>query len=215
MRLLRFDLLGMTVLIPSLFRKARNASVSYPLSARSSAMPGIRLTQVSATTRSAVLPGVRTKTQGRHFASTTACILLFRPPFVTPIACVSAPLFRRWHSDGFLCDCCRAPPVQVCPARRRPTPTTFARCPFHSTARSGCKSSCGAHTQADPATTASLHVHDPAQYSPIIFPRRTRLVARQLRFNLRPLFVAEPKQARVHGWPRNPLANTLTQHMVN
>jgi hypothetical protein len=69
-----------------------------------------------------------------------------------------------------------------------------------------------------PATAASLHVHDAAQYPPVIVSRRTALVSRQLRLNLRPLFVAEPKQARVHGWPPNPLnpsTNPLNQRMVN
>ena len=110
----------MTVLMPRSLRKLRNASVSYPLSATSSVMPGIKLTQVSATTQSAVLPGVSTNTHGRHSSSTTAWILLFRPPLVRPIACVSAPLFRRWRSGGFSHDCCRVPPAQVYQARPRP-----------------------------------------------------------------------------------------------
>jgi hypothetical protein len=58
-------------------------------------------------------------------------------------------------------------------------------------------------------------VHDAAQYPPVIVSRRTALVSRQLRFNLRPLFIAEPKKARVHGWSPNPLTNLLNQHMVN
>src|SRR5215831_12183729 len=64
MRFLRLDLPGMPVLIGYCFSQARNASVSYPLSATSPAMPGIRLAHVSATVQSAVLPGVSTNTQG-------------------------------------------------------------------------------------------------------------------------------------------------------
>jgi hypothetical protein len=66
-----------------------------------------------------------------------------------------------------------------------------------------------------PATAASLHVHDAAQYAPIIATRRTRLVSRQSRFYLRPLRIVKPKQARIHGWPPNPSTNHLNQHMVN
>src|SRR5215470_4971076 len=122
MRFLRLDFPGMTVLIPRSLRKQRNASVSYPLSATSSVMPGIKLTQVSATTQSAVLPGVSTNTHGWHSSSTTAWILLFRPPLVTPIACVCAPLFHRWHSGGFSHDCYRGPLARVYHALRRPQP---------------------------------------------------------------------------------------------
>jgi len=81
------------------FEKRESASVSYPLSAMSRIRPGIRLTQVLATTQSAALAGVSTNTQGRHSSSTIAWILLLRPPLARPIACVSVPLFRRWHSD--------------------------------------------------------------------------------------------------------------------
>src|SRR5262249_46685828 len=140
--LLAIGFAGMTVLIPRSLRKLRNASVSYPLSATSSVMPGIKLTQVSATTQSAVLPGVNTNTHGRHSSSTTAWILLFRPPLVTPIACVSAPLFRRWHSGGFSHDCCRVPLAQVYHARQRPRPRGSARYLSRSTVQNGCRSSC-------------------------------------------------------------------------
>jgi hypothetical protein len=66
-----------------------------------------------------------------------------------------------------------------------------------------------------PATTDPLHVHDPAQYSTVIFSLWPRLIGRQMRLDFRPLFIAEPKQARIHGWPPNPLTNLLNQHMVN
>src|SRR4029077_10374030 len=150
------DLPGITVLMPRSLRNLRNASVSYPLSATSSATPGIKLTQVSATTQSAVLPGVSTNTHGRHSSSTTAWILLFRPPLVTPIACVSAPLFRRWRSDGFSHDCYRVPPAQVYHARRRPQPRGSARCPSRSSAQNGCRSSCAARTHSDNPSNDSL-----------------------------------------------------------
>jgi hypothetical protein len=50
-------------------------------------MPASRLTHSGATMQSAVLPGVSIKTQARCNLSTSPCILLFRPPLVTPIAC--------------------------------------------------------------------------------------------------------------------------------
>jgi hypothetical protein len=49
-----------------------------------------------------------------------------------------------------------------------------------------------------PATAHLLHMHDSAQDTPIILSRRPRLVGRQMRLNLRPLLIAEPKQIRAH-----------------
>jgi hypothetical protein len=66
-----------------------------------------------------------------------------------------------------------------------------------------------------PATTNPLHMHDPAQYSSVILSLWSGLVGRQMRLDFRPLFIAEPKQARIHGWPPNPLTNPLNQHTVN
>jgi hypothetical protein len=66
-----------------------------------------------------------------------------------------------------------------------------------------------------PATTDPLHMHDPAQYSTVVISLRPRLVGRQMRLDFRPLLIAEPKQARIHGWPPNPLTNLLNQHTVN
>src|ERR1700746_3708262 len=54
-------------------------------------MPGIRLTPSSAITQSAVLPGVRMNAQGRQYLSTTAWILLLRPPSVGPSPQNQAP----------------------------------------------------------------------------------------------------------------------------
>ena len=66
-----------------------------------------------------------------------------------------------------------------------------------------------------PAAANPLHVHDAAQYAPIILSFGARLVGWQMRLDLRPLLVAKPKQARIHGWPPNRLTNLLNQHMVN
>jgi hypothetical protein len=57
-------------------------------------------------------------------------------------------------------------------------------------------------------------MHDPAQNPPIVFSLRPGLVSWQMRLDLRPLRVAEPKQASFIGWPRW-LTNPLSQHMVN
>jgi hypothetical protein len=48
-------------------------------------MPGIKLTQSCAMMQSAVFPGVRINTRRLRSSSTIAWILLFRPPFVSPI----------------------------------------------------------------------------------------------------------------------------------
>src|SRR5262249_49374111 len=66
-----------------------------------------------------------------------------------------------------------------------------------------------------PAATNLLHVHDAAQYPPIILSFGARLVGWQMRLDLRPLLVAKPKQARIHGWPPSRLTNLLNQHMGN
>jgi hypothetical protein len=42
-----------------------------------------------------------------------------------------------------------------------------------------------------------------------------RLVGRQMRFDPRPLLIAEPKQARVHWLVSESLTNPLNQRMVN
>src|SRR6266853_3195679 len=49
-----------------------------------------------------------------------------------------------------------------------------------------------------PATPNPLDMHDPAQNPTVIFSRWPRLVGRQMRPDLRPLFVGEPKQVLVH-----------------
>ena len=67
-----------------------------------------------------------------------------------------------------------------------------------------------------PAAAHLLHVHDPAQNPSIIVARRTRLIGRQMRLNLRPLLVAEPEQIHAHGLGSlNRLTKSLNQHMVN
>jgi len=66
-----------------------------------------------------------------------------------------------------------------------------------------------------PAAANSLYVHDAAQYAPIILSFGAGLVGWQMRLDLRPLLVAKPKQARIHGWPPSRLTNLLNQHMVN
>ena len=68
----------------------------------------------------------------------------------------------------------------------------------------------------DPTAPHLLHMHDPAQNPPIIKALRTTLVGRQMRLDLRPLFIAEPKQISAHrsGLP-NRLTKPLNQHMVN
>jgi hypothetical protein len=66
-----------------------------------------------------------------------------------------------------------------------------------------------------PPATNTLNMHDAAQNPPIIIALRAGLVGRQMRFDFRPLLVAKPKQARIHGWPPNRLTNPLNQHMVN
>jgi hypothetical protein len=48
----------------------------------------------------------------------------------------------------------------------------------------------------NPAASRLEHMHDPAQYAAIVFARRTRLIGRQQRLDLRPLLVAKPKQIR-------------------
>ena len=98
MRFLRFDRPGITGLMPFFLREFRNELLSYALSPSNSLMPSTRLTHAGPTVQSAVLPGVRIKTNGRHNLSAIARILLFRPPFVTPIACSEPPLFRRQRS---------------------------------------------------------------------------------------------------------------------
>jgi hypothetical protein len=42
------------------------------------------------------------------------------------------------------------------------------------------------------------HMHDPTQNQPIVIPARSRLVSRQMRRDLRPLLIVEPKQMRFH-----------------
>jgi hypothetical protein len=50
----------------------------------------------------------------------------------------------------------------------------------------------------DPAA-ADLHdVHDPAQDASIVVALRPTLVRRQVRHDLRPLLIGEPKQMRIH-----------------
>jgi hypothetical protein len=66
-----------------------------------------------------------------------------------------------------------------------------------------------------PPASNALDMHDAAQNPPIIVALRAGLVGRQMRFDFRPLLVAKPKQARIHGWPLNRLTNSLNQHMVN
>src|SRR5262249_53834383 len=66
-----------------------------------------------------------------------------------------------------------------------------------------------------PAAANSLYVHDAPPYAPIIVSFRPRRVGWQMGLDLRPLLVAKPKQARIHGWPPSRLTNLLNQHMVN
>ena len=44
-----------------------------------------------------------------------------------------------------------------------------------------------------PATTHFQHMHDPAQNQPIVFTLRSRLFCRQMRLDLCPLLIVEPK----------------------
>ncbi len=44
-----------------------------------------------------------------------------------------------------------------------------------------------------PATSYLLNVHDAAQNPPVIFALGARLICRQMRYDLRPLLIAEPK----------------------
>src|SRR5580704_13535479 len=150
-------------------------------------MPGIRLTQVSATTQSAVLPGVSTKAHGRHSSSTIAWTLLFRPPLVMPIACVSAPLSAAGAAMNFHMAAVEGhvprhvglpgdrsehllPNAPFAPARE----TVVDRLVRPVLTRAVL-----------PATTTALHVHYAAQNPPIIFSLRPRLVARQMRLDPR------------------------------
>jgi hypothetical protein len=66
-----------------------------------------------------------------------------------------------------------------------------------------------------PPTAAALDMHDAAQYAPIVIALRPRLVGGQMRFDPRPLLVAEPKQARIHGLAPESLTNPLNQRIVN
>jgi hypothetical protein len=52
-----------------------------------------------------------------------------------------------------------------------------------------------------PTAANALHVHDAAQNPSIILSFRTGLIGRQMPLDFRPLLIAEPKQARIHGWP--------------
>lgn len=48
------------------------------------------------------------------------------------------------------------------------------------------------------AKRRSSALHDPAQNQPVVFAARPRLVCRQMRRDLRPLLIVEPKQMRFH-----------------
>jgi hypothetical protein len=56
----------------------------------------------------AACPGVISMVRSRPWPSTTAWILVVRPPRERPIACSSAPLFRPPRSDEPLPWCCRS-----------------------------------------------------------------------------------------------------------
>ena len=50
-----------------------------------------------------------------------------------------------------------------------------------------------------PAAADLEDMHDPAQDPSIVIALGTRLVCRQMRDDLRPLLIAEPKQIRING----------------
>jgi hypothetical protein len=60
-----------------------------------------------------------------------------------------------------------------------------------------------------PAASDLLNVHDPAQNPPIIVTCGAALIGRQMRRDLRPLLVAEPKQIGVHGLASRAVDQTL------
>jgi hypothetical protein len=49
-----------------------------------------------------------------------------------------------------------------------------------------------------PAAAAPEHVHDPADYAPVIGALDTTYILRQMRLNPRPLLVAQPEQIPAH-----------------
>jgi len=54
----------------------------------------------------------------------------------------------------------------------------------------------------DPTAADLQDMHDPAQDAPVILALRPGLVRRQVRHDLRPLIVGEPKQMRIHRLER-------------
>jgi len=67
----------------------------------------------------------------------------------------------------------------------------------------------------DPTAADLQDMHDPAQDAPVILALRPGLVRRQVRHDLRPLIVGEPKQMRIHRLASNRPASFLNQNIVN
>ena len=141
------------------------------------------------------------------------------------------PLFRRWRSGGPSRGCYPMQLVPVGQKDRRQKRISFAKSPFRSNVRTDCRRSWAGHSpwgnlasgsrfedMHDPAQDPSIvlasgsrfqDMHDPAQDPSIVIALGTRLVRRQMRDDLRPLLIAEPKQIRLPGLGRQLIDQTL------
>jgi hypothetical protein len=148
-----------------------------------------------------VLPGVSARRSGRPRTSTRAWIFVVRPPREMPMAWARAPFCAagtpvRLHIAavdlGRLGDPAlvgqRSKDTAPHTAPAPPVPTVVDRRWRTVIARA-----------VPPAPSALEHVHDARDHSPVIYPTRSRLVLRQVRFNRRPRFIRQPKQRSRHA----------------
>ena len=204
----------MTGLVPRSSSSSRNSALSYALS------PSIRFAgftlriRRSATGQSCASPPVNKMARRRPLASASACIFVLRPPRERPTACFCSPFSARCRAMRFhvrgvdhLCVCgssvsCKLP-EQVFPDA---TPR-----PAHKAIIDRCRRSILGRAVA-PATTALQDVHNAADDAAVVRPLDAPYIRRQMRFDLSPLLVAQPKQVPAHN--PDPLPTTNQDRIV-
>ena len=154
----------------------------------------------SAIGQSCASPPVNRMAIRRPLTSASACIFVLRPPRERPTACFCSPLSPCRRAVGL-----DVRGVDHLRGSGSPAPSKLpekvfpyaAPRPAHKAVIDRCRRTIFGRAIA-PAAAAFEHMHDAADHTAVIHSFNASNIRRQVGFNPRPLFIAQPKQVPAH-----------------
>src|SRR5215813_12583117 len=190
----------MTGFVPCSSSSSRNSVLSYALSPSMRSGGFTRRIRRSATGQSCASPPVNRMAMRRPLASASAWIFVLRPPRERPTACFCSPPFPRLPSDALSHEWNRSSAYRrIC--RSQPACGICSpRCHAVPSEQTDYRSSLEGHIRVDNRTSGNHfeYMHDAADNPPIVHSINPSHIRRQMKLDLLPLLIAQPKQILAH-----------------